>query len=210
MIYKTITLFILLLFTSSCEFKNDKEFKTKRIFKGILDTNKWEMVQAENIKFLNNKTWVKRHATGILFTAFFDSTKNDIYTIVKRSLNDYNAHKYIIGIMSYINNDTNSSVQDYEILEYSKKQGQVIMFYVEYQIYEENRSNYELMYEYKGYLYTIGLNLKNEGEKTYTDAKYSKKQLFQLLYGKFSVDNELIFKDNEEVGEFKTLYLEDL
>ena len=210
MIYKTIMLFILLLFTSSCELKHDKEFKTKRINKGTLDTTKWEVVQADNIKFIHYKPWIKIQATGILFTAIFDSTKDDIYTIVKKSLNEYNAHKYIKGMMSYFDNDSNITVKDYEILEYEKVDGKITMFFAEYLRYGEKRANYELMYENNGYLYTIGLNLKNDGEKTYTDGNYSKKQLFQLLYGKASVDSELIFKDNEDVGEFKTLSLEDL
>lgn len=210
MISKVALIVIIFIFATSCEFKYDKEFKTERIYKGTLDTTKWEVVQADNIKFINYKSWVKRQATGILFTACFDSTTDEIYTIVKKNLNEYNAHQYIKGMMSYFDDDTNITVQDYEILEYDKVDGKITMITYDYIIYGENTTNYELMYEYKGYLYTIGLNLKNEGERTYTDANYSKKQLFQLLYGKASVDNELIFKDNENVSEFKSLSIEDL
>lgn len=207
---RVLLIFIIILL-NSCDFKYEKEYKTELNIEGILDTNNWEVLKVEDIKFINNKEWVKSSADGILFTAFFDSTKVDIYTIVKVEIKKrYSAHKYIKLLTDYFKNDTNIAIVDYEILEYNRTNSKVIHFYIEYDIYDERTLSYEFLYEHNGFLYTIGLNLKDEENKKYTGMKFDSKQLYDLLIGKATIDNELLIKDNENVGEFKSLKLEDL
>lgn len=207
---KKIIIFLLIITFQSCDFKYEKEFKTKIEYKGELDTNIWKVYQRDNIKFISNESWLKREASGILFTAFFDSTRKDIYTIVKVNRKRYSAHEYIKLIIKYYNEHKKAKIIDYEILQYEKKNSRVIQFMIEYEFDDELKSSYELLYEKDDYLYTLGLILRNESERKFTEMNLDKNQLFTMLTTKISVDNELIIKNNETLKDIKILKLEDL